>query len=603
MRPGSRGYVGGGLQPPGTGMRMATGQRGGRPMSGRMRTGQVTAGPSREAAYGVALSQEVKVTDRPVTQQGMSGMKTAGGGIGIGRQVQDGSYFIGVLRSKMNDIHAEVGRLRVEIERHEKDVSQQGHLERTYETMLQEVKTLEGTLADYNLAIDKARTTADPGEVTKYLHDLEDQNRREAQGLDEIFLAKQQNEKEAQELEVEMEAVHGRMEEKINTLEPEKLHEYRVLLQRNNDLQSEVAARQANADRLSSQIGHLEARSAGDGGAALRGEYHVLEKSVGRLRRERENLQQDLEISNMNPKQARERLLSKVKADQERLKQLDARTVETTDIVDRMKQRLEDLESDLKADKRGDVSQNKVEVLQKRDKEMTEFIENFDQTKGGALADQQACRSTIVGLLEHISTGLESQHHVPDKDRVKEMKEEKTFKDRQLKSSEATMRRLHQDKEKRLQEMEKVKTLDEKIPVELANLKEKMARMNGEMREFEDIDGLRDEAARTKEHLLGLRKQYRSRVEAMRGQVQQLAARHEACKKELAASETGKTLEALERKMRTYETNIFFLKEFVETKGREIDFQSLRGECMGMVKDLNEAIKRKGETEGFGVAY
>lgn len=67
--------------------------------------------------------------------------------------------------------------------------------------------------------------------------------------------------------------------------------------------QSEVAARQAEADRLSSQIGHLEARSAGDGGAALRGEYQVLEKSVGRLRRERENLQQDLEISNMNPKQ------------------------------------------------------------------------------------------------------------------------------------------------------------------------------------------------------------------------------------------------------------------------------------------------------------
>lgn len=55
--------------------------------------------------------------------------------------------------------------------------------------------------------------------------------------------------------------------------------------------------------------------------------------------------------------------------------------------------------------------------------------------------------------------------------------------------------------------------------------------------------------------------------------------------------------------MRTYETNIFFLKEFVETKGREIDFQSLRGECMGMVKELNVAVKKKGETEGFGMAY
>ncbi|CAM9844234.1 unnamed protein product, partial [Ectocarpus sp. 12 AP-2014] len=427
--------------------------------------------------------------------------------------------------------------------------------------------------------------------------------RREAQGLDEIFLAKQQHERETQELEAEMEAVHGRMEEKINTLEPEKLHEYRVLLQRNNHLQAEVAAKQEEADRLSAMIGQHESRSQGTGGAALRGEYQVLEKSVGALRRERENLSQDLEISNMNPKDARDRLLSKVKADQERLKQLDARAAETTEEVVRMKERLEDLESDLKADRKGDVAQNKVEVLQKRDKEMTDFIDKFDQTKQEALDDQRSARSTIVGLLEHISTGLESQHHIPDKGGMREMEDEKRFKDKQLKSSEATMRRLHQDKEKRLQEMEKVKTLDEKIPLELNNLKEKMDRMRREMREFDDIDGLRDEAAQTKEHLQGLRKQYRSRVEAMRGQVQQLTARHEACKKELAASETGKTLEALERKMRTYETNIFFLKEFVETKGREIDFQSLRGECMGMVKDLNEAVKRKGETEGFGVAY
>ena len=95
----------------------------------------------------------------------------------MGRQVQDGSYFIGVLRGKMNDTRAEIGRLRAEIEQHEKDVSQQTHLERMYDTRLQDVKMLEGDLADYNLAVDKARTTADPGEVAKYLHDLEDHNR------------------------------------------------------------------------------------------------------------------------------------------------------------------------------------------------------------------------------------------------------------------------------------------------------------------------------------------------------------------------------------------------------------------------------------------
>lgn len=59
--------------------------------------------------------------------------------------------------------------------------------------------------------------------------------------------------------------------------------------------------------------------------------------------------------------QARERLLSKVKADQERLKQLDAGLTETREDTERLKQRLEDLESDMKRDKKGEeVSQNKV---------------------------------------------------------------------------------------------------------------------------------------------------------------------------------------------------------------------------------------------------
>lgn len=68
-------------------------------------------------------------------------------------------------------------------------------------------------------------------------------------------------------------------------------------------MQSAVANKQAEADHLAAQIGELEARSQGHGSADLRAEYGQLEKSVGSLRRERENLHQDLEISTMNPKE------------------------------------------------------------------------------------------------------------------------------------------------------------------------------------------------------------------------------------------------------------------------------------------------------------
>lgn len=66
-----------------------------------------------------------------------------------------------------------------------------------------------------------------------------------------------------------------------------------------------------------------------------------------------------------------------------------------------------------------------VEVLQKRDQEMTEFIERFDQTKDEALVDQKSARTTIVGLLEHISQGLDAQHHIPEQSRMRVSKRNK----------------------------------------------------------------------------------------------------------------------------------------------------------------------------------
>ncbi|CAM9127584.1 unnamed protein product, partial [Choristocarpus tenellus] len=380
--------------------------------------------------------------------------------------------------------------------------------------------------------------------------------------------------------------------------------------------QVEATQRQTVVDELSARIKELESHTAEGGKATFCAQYQQLEKVVGRLRRERESLQQDLEISKMDPKQAkilgrlsfcsikaRERLLGKVKADQDKLKQLDAWATEMEGAISDMRQHVADLDSDLTTERKGEISQNKVEVLRKRDQEMTAFIESFEPAKAEAYQDQSTAKETIVGLLEHISQRLEEQHNIPSQDKMKELEDENTFKDKQLKSSEMTMRRLQQEKEKRQEEILKINTLDEKIPLELDTLKDRLDKMNAEMREFEDVDGLRDRAAQTKAHLQSLSEQYTQRRDAMRGQVQQLSMQYEANKKTLASSETAKTLEALEQKMRTYETNIFSIRDFVQTKGREIDFETLRGECKGMVHDLNESLKKMETSQKYGAAY
>lgn len=60
---------------------------------------------------GVALNTQIQVMDRPTTQQGLGGFKT--GYKGPHRQIQDKSYFLGLLRTKINELGSEIHRLQV----------------------------------------------------------------------------------------------------------------------------------------------------------------------------------------------------------------------------------------------------------------------------------------------------------------------------------------------------------------------------------------------------------------------------------------------------------------------------------------------------------
>jgi hypothetical protein len=100
----------------------------------------------------MALAASINVTERPMTGQGVMGMKTAGT---AGRLVEDTSYYVGLLRKKINDVSKETNRLRVEAEQQSKESSQTTQLEQKYEKLLKQKELLEGQLADYNLAMDK----------------------------------------------------------------------------------------------------------------------------------------------------------------------------------------------------------------------------------------------------------------------------------------------------------------------------------------------------------------------------------------------------------------------------------------------------------------
>jgi len=528
------------------------------------------------------MSAQLNVTDRPVTQQGMSGMKTAGQG--PGRQVQDTSYYVAVLRSKLTEIATEISNLKREINQHNTDSSQYSSLERKYEELLKEVRHLEGTLADYNLAMDKMRMHTDPSEVEAYQKQLAAKNRRDAGEIDQIFLRKQGREKTIADLEREIDTIHRENEEKINKLEPAKLSQYTDLLGRAQQLQNRAHEQQEQLDQALSQVQEHEAEMREQG---YREEYKELEKQLMRLKKEHDNLLEEQEIANMDPREANARVLAKVKEDNRRIAELDQKGRALSEEIARQRRQLQDLSSDISNKEGGDSNKTKYERLSQRDAEMTAFISKFDETKQAIVEDTMKTQDTIVALLEHISQGLDAEHNMPSADKLEEMKEEAKFKEKQLETSQMTMARLRQEKEKRLQEMEKINTLDEKIAEELRSLNDKMDSMRKEVIEFEDIEGLKTKAQNTKNYLVDMMEKYKSRKENIKQQVSQIAAQYDKIKADLNQNETAKTLESLEKKIAAQANSIFSLNEYIETKGRETDFESLKEDCLRITESLN----------------
>jgi intraflagellar transport protein 74 len=157
---GPLGPIGGTMGPPGTAMRPPTGMR--QPMgTAALRMGTAMR-PGSRAGLG-PLNTNIQVAERPVTQQGMMGMKPVSQG--PGRQIQDRSYYMGELRKRCDELTAEIRKMNGEAEQYNKDNEQYTKYEKKYNALIGEVRKLQGDLADLNLIADKSRNNTDPQDI------------------------------------------------------------------------------------------------------------------------------------------------------------------------------------------------------------------------------------------------------------------------------------------------------------------------------------------------------------------------------------------------------------------------------------------------------
>lgn len=386
-------------------------------------------------------SDDINLVQRPVTAAGgLGGLKRdIPSTFHQKRQVQDASYYVSLFQTKGKAIMHEIDKLNNEIKAFQL-YGNSTNVEEIYHDLQKEVHDLEGLLADHNLAYDKMRGGYDPEELEASHKEVQLSNENLESDLDEVFLKKQKCDEDIEKIENNIAQIYRLIEDQFRSVDDSLYNQYKRTVNHINNLQSEGNTTELELVEMSKKLNNLQ-QSASDNDNYKRYKMYMKQKEkLNDLRRSIHALDETLFIAEMPPEEAHAYLLKEMRTYQSKLNDLDAEDkrlmkeieIENTKYNDH-NGILEDKEYDI--DREWDTKSKKDEVNK-------------------LIQDQKEKQELVFSLLDYLNDEDKSKTYVqPTQDGLKRINEDLTFRAKHLAKSEETMKRLIEQKEKRLKEV------------------------------------------------------------------------------------------------------------------------------------------------------
>ena len=158
----------------------------------------------------------------------------------------------------------------------------------------------------------------------------------------------------------------------------------------------------------------------------------------------------------------------------------------------------------------------KYEILYQKEKEINEFTVKYEEEKTQYERDLADNQKIIFALLEHMQKNMARQNRLPSHDQVDEMRKDLNFKQRQLNDAEMTAAKLQVEVEARTSDLEKIRTLEDRIEKEMQSVAEGINSMENDLaNKFTKIDQLTAGFEEEKDRLFLIKKlvsQYKSQL-------------------------------------------------------------------------------------------
>ncbi|KRX09335.1 hypothetical protein PPERSA_09219 [Pseudocohnilembus persalinus] len=561
-----------------TEMRLQTGMR--NQVGSRMQTGM------RDAQFsGIGSGANIKVFNRPVTNHGISGMNVK---VNDDRQVVDKAYVINQLKEKISNIINEIDNFKVKTDDMAKNNNLYQNLDKKFEDLTKEVRELEGKLADYNLAFDKQRAGTRPEEIRNMYEHIKIQNDRWRNQLDEIFIERKNQEEQIQQIENQLQDLHELAQQKISELLPEQRQEYENLIQESKDLQVQIQNSRQDLDDINQKVVYCENKLRMDS-HKLKGQ--ILREQIEELERKSNDLELQLNEANLPFDQARDRLLNRIKEDNQYITNTEKRIREIRKGIDNYEKRLRELSNESNSQQNSEEQKKKYEAIFEKDKEFTQFFDSYDQLRNKELENLGNIQGNIVNLLEEGSNLLAASGSLPNAADFKNLQSELDFKGNQNAVSSDTLFSMQQEYRQRQEDIKKLQEAEEKVEKEMRSLKEKIPQMKDEIaNKYNKIDQQRNNLEKQRKDLNSEKESLSQRRQNLQEDIKKIKYEHDVKEKKLTMNEYYSQYTAAENKVLQMQKDIESLKSFIMNKAKDMDYQAPKEECVIMADELNKQI-------------
>ena len=543
---------------------------------------------NEESIKSIGFTTNTKIIDRAVSRQGLTGAISGSGGQKIERKIQDKSYFLTLLKTRISDITNEIVKMNDKIGEINSDLTKYGALNKEYEILSKEVQDLEGELADYNLAGDKYRSNMRAEDIEEVYNKIKLYNKKKMDESDNLFLDKAKIMEQIGEIEQELNKVQQLIEQKLLDLDPEQKNEYESIKEENQNYVLQIYQLREEMAELNSQL--IEGEN------ALRNnpnkmEAHKLKDLINLLKRKKEELELQTNESGLSIDELKQRLMAKAKEQTIEKNNIDKKIPDTKKLIEANKKAIFEIEKEMKSQQKNDNTKA-VDSIAEKDKEISAFIENHENIKRTHYKEIRAKEEIILSLLNNISekigmgeTPLEGGSGL--RERIKEKKE-------MIEKSENTLEEAKAKYEELVIKLQRLDKLDETLKKDIENYKEKLQRINNDINnKFDKVDEQKDFLKRDTERKKKLLVYLNQNKENYNKLLTSLILKNRTKNRQLEDNDIYKRLHELEVKMQNNENTIYSLQSYIDSKSNENQYGNLLKECMDLQQKINEELLKR----------